>query len=128
MVNFYQLFLTTDFQIFEISQIWVEILTPNFRQIYKNHHLLTLAKFGTEISTQFWDIKIYKWKLLVKFDAIFRIAYFGLHNLIQHCKCSKENAWCVPKKINSTIHWNLKCTSTKSYNTQNILSLSLKQI
>ncbi len=32
MINFYQLILTTDFQNFEISQIWVEILTSNFKQ------------------------------------------------------------------------------------------------
>jgi hypothetical protein len=37
MIKFYQLIMGTYFQNFEISQIWVEILIPNFRQNYKNH-------------------------------------------------------------------------------------------
>jgi hypothetical protein len=54
MINFYQLILTTNFQNFEISQILVEISTPNLKKKFK------LSKFGLKISTQFRDIKIQK--------------------------------------------------------------------
>ncbi len=49
--------------------------------VNKVENVFVLPKFGAKISTQFPDINICKWKLLVKFVAILGIDYLKIAHL-----------------------------------------------
>ncbi len=64
-------------------RFWHQILVK-----VNNHYLISLPKFGAKISTQFWSMSLWKWKLLVKFGAI-------LNSGVQ----SKNNEYHIVNKV-----------------------------
>jgi hypothetical protein len=56
MINFYQLILTTDFENFEISQIWVEILAPNIGKVVKIVNYLHYQNLESKFQLNFEDM------------------------------------------------------------------------